>query len=95
MQIFLVILITVLSRYLEKQKPSVASRDFNDVTLGSSAVFEIRSLNEAQEKRRKRNHPDIVRSVAFRPHLSMGLALPDVVSASLRQKPQGGKGAAS
>jgi hypothetical protein len=48
MQIFLVILITVLSWYLEKQKPNVASRDFNDVTLGSSAVFEIQSVKEAQ-----------------------------------------------
>jgi hypothetical protein len=84
MQIFLVILITVLSRYLEKQKPSVASSDFNDVTLGSSAVFEIRSLNEAQEKPRKRSQPGIVRSVAFRPHLSMGLALSKIGNDYLR-----------
>jgi hypothetical protein len=51
MQIFLVILITVLSRYLGKQKPSGADSDFNDVTLGSSAVFESRF-----QQRHKRSH---------------------------------------
>jgi hypothetical protein len=53
--IFLVILVTVLSEYLEKAKPSVAFSDFNDVTLGSSAIFKTRSLEEVQEKPRTRS----------------------------------------
>ena len=33
----------------QKQKPSIAFSDLNDVTLGSSAIFENQSLAEVPE----------------------------------------------
>ncbi len=51
-----------------KQKAELPSRDLHDVTLGSPAIFQKQdTLKEAQR--------GILRPVAFRPHLSMGLAL--------------------
>ena len=55
--------------------PSIAFCDFNEVTLGSSALFENRSLKEAHEKPRTQSPTDLLRPVAFLPHLSVGLAL--------------------
>lgn len=54
---------------------SITLGDFDDVTLGSSAIFETHSLEEAHEKPRTRSQSEVVSPVAFRPHLSMGLAL--------------------
>jgi hypothetical protein len=51
MQIFLVILITILSQWIGKQKPSIALCNFNDVTLGSSAIFENRNLRKRRINR--------------------------------------------
>ena len=42
-----------------KQKPSVAFSDFNDVTLGSSAIFQNLSLR----KRRKDREPGVKRAL--------------------------------
>jgi hypothetical protein len=53
--------------------------DLNDVTLGSSAIFENRNLKLGGGVRQ-----NYLRPVAFRPHFSMGLALSDVVFASLQ-----------
>jgi hypothetical protein len=33
----------------QKEKPSIAFSDFNDVTLGSSAVFKNQSFSEVPE----------------------------------------------
>jgi len=59
----------------KKRQPSITIGDLDDVTLGSSAVFETQSLKESQQKPRTRSQTNPLRSVAFRPHLSMGLAL--------------------
>jgi hypothetical protein len=67
-----------------QQKKPNSCCDFNDVTLGSSAIFENKRLKEAQEKPRIRSQRDLLRPVAFRPHLSMGLALSKIGNASLR-----------
>jgi hypothetical protein len=61
-----------------KRKAEHNLGDLNDVTFGSSAIFETRIPKEAQDKPRKRSEPDVVRSVAFRHHLSMGLALSEI-----------------
>ena len=68
-------MVRLLLQHAQNNKPSYPCRDSNDVTLGSSAIFETRIPKETQDKSRKRSEPDVVRSVAFRPHLSMGLAL--------------------
>jgi len=75
------------------KKPSVTLGDLNDVTLGSSAVFESQNPNEMPEKSGSRGQKELLRPVAFRPHLSMGLALARkrmIGSPPLRPKPQGG-----
>ena len=73
-----------------KKKPSIAFGDLNDVTLGSSAIFENQSLTEAPEKARKPDQQQLhTRPVAFRPHLSMGLVLPNVVFSSPQAKASG------
>ena len=58
----------------QNQKPSVSFSDFDDVTLGSSAVFKNHNLRK-RRKMEKQVQMGSLRPVAFRPHLPMGLAL--------------------
>ena len=51
------------------KKPNYPACDFNDVTLGSSAVFKMEIDFLSQDQRQ------LLRPVAFRPHLTMGSAL--------------------
>jgi len=50
----------------------------NDLTLGSSAIFQNQNPMEAQEKSRTRSQKNLTRPLAFRLHLSMGLALSQI-----------------
>jgi hypothetical protein len=59
----------------KNRKPSITLGDLYDVTLGSSAVFENQNPNEVPKKSRNRGQDESFRPVAFRPHLTVGLAL--------------------
>jgi hypothetical protein len=60
------------------KKPSFTICDVDDVTFGSSAVFQNRNIIGNAGNIKKLGQQQLqTRPVAFRPHLSMGLALPD------------------
>jgi len=67
----------------------------NEITPGRSAMSENQKVVEVPEEFgnlcQKQLH---TRPVAFRPHLSMGLVLSNVVFSSLKPKPWGGNGGA-
>jgi hypothetical protein len=54
----------------EWKKPNCPIGDLEDVTLGSPAVLPNRALQTRVEQ---------IRPVAFRPHLTVGLALSDLL----------------
>jgi hypothetical protein len=75
---------------MKPQKKAEPQSDVNDVTLGSSAIFENQILKLGGGVRQ-----NYLRPVAFRLHFSMVLALQCVRDAPLRPQPQGGMGQAS
>jgi len=61
-----------LNPRIAKRKPSITFGDFYDVTLGSPAIF--KSNVSSGGKRENQGQNEVLRPVAFRPHLTVGLA---------------------